>query len=227
MRIFPSYLNVTFLLLPGLVLSMAAGPEKLAAQDRTAEDAATFWVYPVIAFNSYSHRYEQAAGTNPGGPDAARLGPSRGPSFGLGASARIRPRLSIAASGTRASPSYRFDAPNGETIRGGDQTILRFTGGFQYRIRPQVPGYFSLGAVATRISPQSPVYAPSEGSRTEMGAYGGVGLDLGTGDWNIRIEGRLFFAAPGTTSVEGTFVSLSPRSLAFDRSISMGLVLPL
>lgn len=208
-------------------LAVLLDPGAAAAQERPLISIA-----PVLGPTWSGHRWElEGNAPSPSGqPVDVTLGPTAG--LELGVATEIQPweRIGLVFSGTWTSmESVRVassgDSPDQRNVA-GDQTLVRFVGGVRYRIVPRAPGYFSAGMVVNRFSIEGPRHVTTREDRTELGGFGGIGLDFGSGSRHLRAEGRLMVVAPGADPLTpvvdmGTF---QPRSTVLDYSLTLALV---
>jgi hypothetical protein len=201
-----------------LVSSLSPARAPLQAQE-TDEEPGRLALFPLIAVGTFGDRFREHAG----GP--SRLAPASGPLLGAGAELRVLPRVSVTVNGTYSSLSYDLRDDADFRSVGGRQKHLRFTAGTQLRIRPHVPGYFSLGAAWGRFEPVRPIFAPNEVERTELGGFAGVGMDIFGVKHALRAEGRIYLLAPRTQGAFGAYgVEYDARSLATDFTFSLAFV---
>lgn len=215
-------------LLPAvLAAAVMPGSTPAAAQERPLVSVA-----PVLGPNWFGHRWELEGDlpVQPADPLDVTLGPTSGLELGLAVEIQPWGRVGLVFSGSWTSmESVRVgtseDSPGQRNVA-GDQSLVRLAGAVRYRIVPQAPGYFSAGVLVNRFTIQNAELVTSQEDRTELGGFGGVGLDFGSGNRHLRAEGRLMVVAPGADPLTpvlgaGTF---EPRSVALDYSLSLSLV---
>lgn len=225
-------LALAFLLGPGsLGSAFLLGPGALLAQD--SQDRSVVTLAPILGPTWSGHRYELEGSSvtdSRGDPVEVTLGPTTGLELGLAAEIRPWERFGLVFSGSwtaldflqvRTSPNE----PDNRNIS-GDQSLVRFTGGVRYRVVPRAPGYFSAGVLVNRfiVDDSGPVVAAPD--RTELGGFGGLGLDFGGSDRHLRAEGRLMLVAPDAEPLDprGFSGTHEPRSMVLDYSLTLAFV---
>lgn len=171
----------------------------------------------------------------------ASLRPDQSLSFGAAAQVRAAPTLSVELLGSYASTSYHFDFPSLESASSGELRLYRASAGVLWRMRADVPGYFSLGAGAQYYDPRERpgaevddpdpdsdgtifVAAVEDDAQWMPSAHLGAGIELGSDDHRLRLDLRGYFVRPAQEAVESVFGTFERRT-AFDFQGALGYMI--
>ena len=207
----------------------AAAPTASRAQSTADAEAGRLSLVPLLAGGTLGDRWESGE---------ASLGP--GPALFAGGAVqyRLTPTLSAELLGAYAwSSSYAVDFGEQSSRGAGEIHLARASAGVLWRMRANVPGYFSAGAGALHYAPRERimvVQAGEDGVETRVPLFGdeaewmpalhvGAGIDLASGDHAARLDFRVYGSRSGQDVGRFGGESFSPR-LAFDYQVFLGYV---
>lgn len=159
----------------------------------------------------------------------ARLGPSRAPHFGASLQLRATRSTSVEVLGTIASTGYAIESAL-TSIRGsGSVHVYRFEAGLLWRMRADVPGYFSIGGGAEYYNPRDridvgPVPISEDEAQWMPAAHVGAGLDWDVDGHLLRLDFRLLATQPAQEMVRAVGRQLERRT-ALDFRIGVGYLI--
>lgn len=221
-------------ILSSLLFALILCNGRLEAQQvqRDQGERQRFSLAPFVGPTWFGHRYELVETDPQDREGEVTLGPTTGLELGLALEVRPWDRFALAFTGSWAGLDYVLEAPaSGDRSPrsiAGSQSVVRLSGSVRYRIVPQAPGFFSAGLLVNRFDAGRPAHVTSAENRTEVGGFGGLGLDIGGGTRRLRAEGRLMVVAPGGEARQPTTPFRSgmfePRSVALDYSLTLSFV---
>lgn len=208
---------------------VAAAPTASRAQAAADAEAGRLSLVALLAGGTLGQRWENAQ---------ASLGP--GPALFAGGALqyRLTPTLAAEVLGAYAwSSSYALDTGSGSSRGAGEIHLARASAGVLWRMRANVPGYFSAGIGALHYSPRERitfVEVDENGVETRTPLFGdeaewmpaahlGAGIDLRSGDHAARLDFRIYGSRSGQEVSRLGGESFSPR-LAVDYQVFLGYV---
>ena len=163
---------------------------------------------------------------NPGDPacDSLKCQTTLGAGSSIGVGGRVQLPISRIA-GLRAGlavswPPPRIATLDGSQVRTGTTRVTLLRGDLMllFRIKPQAPVFFGVGAAFARFSPG---LASGQDQSTDVGGVAAVGYDhrikpsLG-----VRFEWTAYYLIPGTADWPAEY---DPKSATFDHQFAVGL----
>lgn len=216
-----------------LLVALAAPPA--GAQAAPDDAAPTLRLVPTLALERPGHRWARAGGGE------WRMRPGTGPA--LGAALQYHPggRLAYELSGSFAATDYALDnvSENGaqQDFAGiGSLQLFRLSAGVLFRLRENIPGFFSAGAGAVYHRPVERFPAPGRDDTTEFtdeaqwmpSAHAGIGYEIVSGDAGVQLDFRVYAVRPGQDRVSGTIpvaaipMEMTAETVALDYRFSLG-----
>jgi hypothetical protein len=204
--------------LPGLLLLIVVPGPAAHAQFEEPDTVPRFSIGAAVEL---VFRGKRGEGENPaGGTVSVSFG--GGPALGLRAEYRITRTLSAGIAGSWASLNEQLKTATATSVSAEGFTQLQFTGELQFKVKPNIPGFFILGGGARYIDPRSSDpndYVHTTQSFTEPLGILGAGLETGGRTSRVfKLDLRVYFVAPSEQQ------SFETKSLAIDWALDLAFL---
>lgn len=210
------------------LFALLGGADAAGAQQEEPGRAA---LIPFVGGGTMGARWESNGGES-------RLGPGTGIAFGGAFDFRISGTTTVELLGAYTGSDYSLDLGSTRSRGSGDITLVRTAASVLWRLRDNVPGYFSVGAAAlyyspgrkpgtqVEVAPDSLELRPLFDDETEWmpGAHIGAGIDLETEGHTARFDLRLY-GHRSTQEVSDAFGTSFEPKLALDFQGYLGYVI--
>lgn len=170
-----------------VTVEMVVADEPLAGQAADDTGVHRVTLIPMVGPSWNGTRFQAQASLG-----AIEVEPGNGLALGGAMEVRVTHHLALTGFGSWSRLAYRISekGSSDQFLTNAHQSVIRLTGGLNYRFREDARGYFSGGVAANLMRPPSDAPVSGESDRTEWGGYGGFGLDFNTGNPRFRMEFR-------------------------------------
>lgn len=211
-----------------LLVALAGVPGPTEAQ---RAETARFSLIPFVGGGTMGMRWESDDGET-------AMGPGSGIVLGGALDVRLGDTSTLEVLGSYTSSDYALDLGGERALGSGDISVFRTAASLLWRVRENVPGYFSLGAAAMYYSPgrkpgteiidendqiqRVPLF--DDQAQWMPGAHIGVGIDLQADEHTARFDLRLY-GHRATEDVNNAFGGRLEPKLGLDLQGYLGYVI--